>query len=142
MLPISLVLAAALTMASFAPRPSSAQSTVIAGNPSANTPQTFNQPTIPWSQWQPKPTYAYEGLPDQYMGPDRGAPVGGAGGFQWDQYGHNRCLQGDGAWHSNSTCQTGWINDVNDWCIWGPHVPGVEVGAFEREGGWSARGMR
>jgi hypothetical protein len=38
------------------------------GNPSAASGQTFNQPTSSWSQWQPKPTYAYTRLPDQYLG--------------------------------------------------------------------------
>lgn len=36
-------------------------------------------------------------------------------------------------WHTNSTCQTAWINDVNDWCLFGPHLSGIAVGAFERE---------
>lgn len=50
------------------------------GNPSAATGLSFDQPTRSWSQWQPKPTYAYEDLPDQYMGEDRGAPL--ENGFQ------------------------------------------------------------
>lgn len=130
--------------------------TLEAGNPAAETLQTFNKPTKSWSQWQPKPTYAYDDLPDRYMGDDR-APPADAGGFQWgdyqrkrgkwsisnadiafllsspDQYGGNRCRQGEGSWHTNSTCQTAWLNDVNDWCVWGPHKAGLEVGVFERE---------
>lgn len=38
------------------------------GNPEAATGQTFNKPTKSWEQWQPKPTYAYTNLPDQYLG--------------------------------------------------------------------------
>lgn len=38
------------------------------GNPSAASGQTFNQPTSSWTQWQPKPTYAYSRLPDMYLG--------------------------------------------------------------------------
>lgn len=45
------------------------------GNPSAATGLDLNRPTKSWSQWQPKPTYAYSSLPDQYMGEDRGKPT-------------------------------------------------------------------
>lgn len=102
------------------------------GNPSAATGQTFNQPTKAWSQWQPKASYAYSALPDQYMGPDRGKPL--ANGWSWDQSGFNRCLQGEGAWNSNSSCQTAWINSADDWCIWGPPEPNTPVANFERIG--------
>lgn len=96
-------------------RGASAQQSGTTGNPSAATGQTFNQPTKSWEQWQPKPTYAYSALPDQYMGPDRGKPT--ENGYQWDQSGYNRCLQADGSWNANATCQTAWINAVDDWCI-------------------------
>lgn len=46
----------------------------------------------------------------------------------------NRCLQGEGSWHTNSSCQTAWLNSVDDFCLWGPPEAGVDVGSFEREG--------
>ncbi|PWN26027.1 hypothetical protein BDZ90DRAFT_246826 [Jaminaea rosea] len=119
------IIATAITLGA-ALRGASAQT----GNPSAASGQSFNQPTKSWEQWQPKPTYAYSALPDRYMGDDRGKPT--ESGYQWDQSGYNRCLQADGSWNANATCQTAWINAVDDWCIWGPPVAGTEVGSYER----------
>ncbi|CAO1625170.1 unnamed protein product [Sympodiomycopsis kandeliae] len=124
-----LLLATALSVANA--QSSSAPATIIAGNPSAETGQNLNKPTKSWQQWQPKPTYAFSDLPDQYMGPARAPPTDT--GFTWDQSGYNTCKQGEGQWHTNSTCQTAWLNSVDDFCIWGPPVAGVDVGTFERE---------
>ncbi|PWN24162.1 hypothetical protein BCV69DRAFT_244504 [Microstroma glucosiphilum] len=100
------------------------------GNPSAASGQTFNEPTSSWTQWQAKPTYAYTDLPDQYLG-TTGNPD--SNGYVPPQEGYNRCLQGDGSWNSNSSCQTAWINSVDDFCLWGPPGEGEEVGSFERK---------
>ncbi|CAO1634481.1 unnamed protein product [Parajaminaea phylloscopi] len=100
------------------------------GNPSAATGQTFNQPTKSWQPWQPKASYAYSALPDQYMGPNRGRPL--ENGWSWSQSGYNRCLQGEGSWNSKANCQTAWINSAEDFCVWGPPEPNTPVANFER----------
>lgn len=88
MVPISLAVALAASAAlAVNAQESAAPITLEAGNPAAETGQTFNQPTKSWSQWQPKPTYAYSALPDRYMGDDRAPPVD-EGGYQWDQSGY------------------------------------------------------
>lgn len=93
------------------------------GDPEALTGSSFNQATKSWQQWQPKPTYGLNQLPDQYMGANR-IPTGGE-----PQTGFNRCAKD--AWNQKSQCQTAHINDVNDWCIWGP-PEGGEIGSTER----------
>ena len=85
------------------------------GNPKAKVLDSHNKPTKPWAQWQPKPTYAYEDLPDKYMGDARGKPT--PEGFLWNQTGFNRCAQGDGMWNSQSLCQTAWINSLDDFGV-------------------------
>lgn len=101
-------------------------SVLAQGDPEATVPGDFNQPTKAWSQWQPKPTYALDKVPDQYMGANRvpSLPNGGE-----PQSGYNRCAEN--TWNQDSQCQTAWINDVNDWCIWGPPDGGT-IGATER----------
>lgn len=84
----------------------------IAGNPKAATLDSHHKPTKAWVQWQPKATYAYEDLPDKYMGDARGKPDPSGG--LWNQTGFNRCAQGEGMWHTNSSCQTAWINSIDD----------------------------
>jgi len=58
-------------------------------------------------------------------------------GYQWNQQpsksqngqlGNNNCA---GANSQSSMCQTAWINSLNDFCLWAPHVPG-SVGNMER----------
>lgn len=101
--------------------------TVLAqGDPEAAVAGTFNQPTKAWTQWQPKPTYALDKVPDQYMGANRvpSLPNGGEAQTGW-----NRCAEGK--WNQKSQCQTAYINDVNDWCIWGP-PDGGDIGSTER----------
>jgi hypothetical protein len=93
------------------------------GDPEALVAGTKNNPTQSWSQWQPKPTYALEDLPQQYMGANR-IPGGGE-----PQSGWNQCAQNK--WNQKSLCQTAFINDLNDWCIWGP-PEGGEIGSTER----------
>lgn len=93
------------------------------GDPEALSGTMLNNPTKSWMQWQPKPTYAIDDLPDQYMGANR------IPGYSEPQTGFNNCA--DEGWNQKSQCQTAWLNDVNDWCIWGP-PDGGEVGATER----------
>ncbi|KAJ1303439.1 hypothetical protein OPQ81_011630 [Rhizoctonia solani] len=45
------------------------------------------------------------------------------------QYGTNRCGTGSS---QSSNCQTVWINDVDDFCVWAP-PNGGEIGNMERE---------
>ena len=100
-----------------------AKGAVAQGDPEALVSGDFNKPTQSWQQWQPKPTYALEDLPDQFMGANR-IPGGGE-----PQSGWNRCAEN--AWNQKSLCQTAWINDINDWCIWGP-PDGGDIGSTER----------
>lgn len=98
--------------------------TVVAqGDPEALTGKELNNPTKSWTQWQPKPTYALEKVPDQYMGANR-IPKGGE-----PQTGFNQCA--DEGWNQKSQCQTAWLNSLEDFCIWGP-PDGGEIGATER----------
>ncbi|PWN32914.1 uncharacterized protein FA14DRAFT_174580 [Meira miltonrushii] len=101
-------------------------SVLAQGDPEALVPGKAGQPTKAWTQWQPKPTYSLDELPDQYMGSNRvpSLPNGGE-----PQTGWNRCAAGK--WNQKSLCQTAWINDVNDWCIWGP-PDGGDIGTTER----------
>jgi hypothetical protein len=96
------------------------------GDAAALVAGTKDNPTSSWQQWQPKPTYALEDLPQQYMGANRipSLPNGGE-----DQSGWNQCAQN--AWNQKSQCQTAHINDLQDWCIWGP-PDGGEIGSTER----------
>lgn len=95
------------------------------GDPQALVSGTRPNPTTPWTQWQPKPTYALDRLPIQYMGANR------IPGYSEPQYGWNQCA-GD-SWNQKSNCQTAYLNDVNDWCIWGPGPDtGLPVGSMER----------
>lgn len=60
--------------------------------------------------------------------------------LQPPQTGYNRCLQGEGAWNANASCQTAWVNSADDFCLWGPPKAGSEVGVYERDGECSAKG--
>lgn len=98
--------------------PTSAQ-----GDPEALVAGTINNPTSSWQQWQPKPTYALEDLPQQYMGANR-IPGGGEAQSGWNQCAND-------TWNQKSLCQTAYINDLQDWCIWGP-PEGGDIGSTER----------
>ncbi|KAJ1030956.1 hypothetical protein NDA18_002181 [Ustilago nuda] len=86
-------LSIALVLALFAGSVSAQEPTGSRSNgsdPRATTDLNLNQPTKSWTQWQPKATYAYSQLPDQYMGA-------------------NRIESGEGG-----------INSLEDFCLWGP----------------------
>ncbi|KAJ1603230.1 hypothetical protein NDA14_004859 [Ustilago hordei] len=88
-------------------------------------------PTKSWTQWQPKATYAYSQLPDQYMGANRiESGEGGVPGGE-PQTGYNTCARN--TWNQDSKCQTAWINSLEDFCLWGPAEYGT-VGEKERSG--------
>lgn len=82
-----------------------------------------NNPRKDWQQWQPKPTYELDALPIQYMGSNR-IPGGGEPQTGWNQCANN-------TWNQKSLCQTAWINNILDWCIWGP-PDGGDIGSTER----------
>lgn len=112
----------------------SAQQPTGTGNgpdPRATTDLNRNQPTKSWTQWQPKATYAYSQLPDQYMGANRiESGEGGIPGGE-PQSGYNTCARN--TWNQDSKCQTAWINSLEDFCLWGPAEYGT-VGEKERSG--------
>ncbi|SJX60347.1 uncharacterized protein SRS1_11661 [Sporisorium reilianum f. sp. reilianum] len=100
-------------------------------DPRATTDLNRNQPTKSWTQWQPKATYAYSQLPDQYMGANRiESGEGGTPGGE-PQSGYNTCARN--TWNQDSRCQTAWINSLDDFCLWGPAEFGT-VGEKERSG--------
>lgn len=94
------------------------------GDPEALVPQNAGKPTKSWTQWTPKPTYALEDLPDQYMGGSNRVP-----NQTETQSGWNRCARNK--WNQQSKCQTAWLNSLEDWCIWGP-PDGGDIGSTER----------
>ncbi|SPO19971.1 uncharacterized protein UTRI_00361_B [Ustilago trichophora] len=100
-------------------------------DPRATTDLNRNQPTKSWTQWQPKATYAFSQLPDQYMGANRiESGEGGTPGGE-PQSGYNTCARN--TWNQDSKCQTAWINSLEDFCLWGPAEYGT-VGEKERSG--------
>lgn len=100
-------------------------------DPRATTDLNRNQPTKSWTQWQPKATYPFSELPDQYMGSNRiPSGEGGVPGGE-PQSGYNTCARN--TWNQDSRCQTAWINSLEDFCIWGPAEYGT-VGEKERSG--------
>lgn len=112
----------------------SAQQPTGTGNgpdPRATTDLNRNQPTKSWTQWQPKATYAFSQLPDQYMGANRiESGEGGQPGGE-PQSGYNTCARN--TWNQDSKCQTAWINSLEDFCLWAPAEYGT-VGEKERSG--------
>ncbi|PWZ02722.1 hypothetical protein BCV70DRAFT_196970 [Testicularia cyperi] len=101
------------------------------GDPEATADLNLNRPTKSWTQWQPKATYAFNELPDQYMGANR-IPTGEGGTPGGEpQFGYNTCARN--AWNQDSRCQTAWINSLEDFCLWAPSEYGT-VGDKERSG--------
>ena len=129
-----IALSVALVSALLAGSVSAQQPTGTRGNgpdPRATTDLNLNQPTKSWTQWQPKATYAFSQLPDQYMGSNR-IPVGEGGQPGGEpQSGYNTCARN--TWNQDSRCQTAWINSIDDFCLWGPAEYGT-VGEKERSG--------
>ncbi|SPC65363.1 uncharacterized protein UHOD_00478 [Ustilago sp. UG-2017b] len=127
-------LSVALVLALFAGSVSAQEPTGSRGNgpdPRATTDLNLNQPTKSWTQWQPKATYAYSQLPDQYMGANRiESGEGGVPGGE-PQTGYNTCARN--TWNQDAKCQTAWINSLEDFCLWGPAEYGT-VGEKERSG--------
>ncbi|KAJ1030358.1 hypothetical protein NDA16_001267 [Ustilago loliicola] len=131
---IKISLSVALVSTLLAGSVSAQQPTGTSGDgpdPRATTDLNRNQPTKSWTQWQPKATYAYSELPDQYMGANRiESGEGGTPGGE-PQSGYNTCARD--TWNQDSKCQTAWINSLDDFCLWGPAEYGT-VGEKERSG--------
>ncbi|TKY90538.1 hypothetical protein EX895_000536 [Sporisorium graminicola] len=128
---LSLTLVSALLAGSVTAQLTTSPSSANGPDPRATTDLNRNQPTKSWTQWQPKATYAYSQLPDQYMGANRiESGEGGTPGGE-PQSGYNTCARN--TWNQDSKCQTAWINSLEDFCLWGPAEYGT-VGEKERSG--------